>query len=131
VNAAICLTGIRLVDQVNRAIWVLYHFKLRLSATDWQLEVRLGKARGEHNESGVPQKAEVSEHSATSESGQKRKSPSCSLRCAQVSSANRSVVGEGESGTLALPILTARLRRRSKTNSRQPCAPYVVVRFAQ
>ena len=42
--------------------------------------------------------------------GQKRKSPSCSLRCAQVSSANRSVVGEGESGTLALPILTARLQ---------------------
>ena len=34
---------------------------------------------------------------------QKRKSPSCSLRCAQVSSTNRSVVGEA-------PILTARLQ---------------------
>jgi hypothetical protein len=31
----------------------------------------------------------------------------------------------------AAPIMTARLRGRSKTNATQPCAPYAVVRFAQ
>src|SRR5262249_17794178 len=49
--------------------------------------------------------------------------PSWSLRCAQVSSGNRSVVERAKS-TLPSPIMTARLRRRSKTNSTQPCAPY-------